>query len=101
MTSDETTPDALAARLKAEYREHLPTAVASLEEALELHRRVPVEGAAAVRRLAHQLAGSGGSYGFPEITARAREAERAPEQGLTGATQSLIALLRDLASPLP
>jgi HPt (histidine-containing phosphotransfer) domain-containing protein len=100
MTADEATPDALPARLKAEYREHLPQAVASLEEALELHRRVPEEGAAAVRRLAHQLAGSGGSYGFPEITARAREAERAPEKSLTRATERLIALLRDLASPV-
>ncbi|HEV8357860.1 MAG TPA: Hpt domain-containing protein [Gemmatimonadales bacterium] len=101
MTADEATPDALSARLMAQYREHLPTAVASLEEGLELYRRAPGEGAAVVRRLAHQLAGSGGSYGFPEITARAREAEHAPEPGLRRATERLIALLRDLASPLP
>lgn len=38
-----------------------------------------------LRKLAHDLHGSGGGYGFPDVSARARELETAFLKGLGGA----------------
>lgn len=43
-----------------------------------------------IRRLAHQLRGSGASYGFPEVTAHAARVEDAPPAELAARTRELI-----------
>jgi DNA-binding response OmpR family regulator len=96
--ADPSSPDAVPVELVAQYREQLPITIRALEAALDRYRREPDHGAAELRRLAHQLAGSGGSYGFPEISARAREAEQAAEPGLVAAGERLVAVLRTVAA---
>lgn len=62
--------------LRREYRTEAPTRVAELEQALR-ELRAGDEGAeAALVVLCHRLAGSGGAYGFPEVSRVARELER-------------------------
>jgi HPt (histidine-containing phosphotransfer) domain-containing protein len=56
------------------------------------------EAAARIRQLAHQLAGSGASYGFPAISDAARDAERADNDALADATGRLIEALRRCAA---
>ena len=51
---------------------------------------------APLRRLAHRLRGSGGSYGFPEITEAATAVEDAVEGGVRTPTEELVELLRSL-----
>jgi DNA-binding response OmpR family regulator len=57
----------------------------------------PVEARAEVRRLAHGLRGSGGMYGFPEITESARRAEDCPDGDLPAVAGRLLEVLRGLA----
>ncbi len=53
-----------------------------------------------VRSIAHSLKGSGGTYGFPEITAAAAAVEAAPDAGLRDALDALVAILRrEAAAP--
>ncbi len=49
-----------------------------------------------IRRVAHQLKGSGASYGFPEVTARSVDVLDAPPSEIVEATFSLIAFLAEL-----
>jgi CheY-like chemotaxis protein/nitrogen-specific signal transduction histidine kinase len=50
----------------------------------DLIRKLQNSGASVeLRRIAHQLVGSGSSYGFPEVTACARRCERAIDAGAT------------------
>ncbi|VAW05422.1 hypothetical protein MNBD_ACTINO01-396, partial [hydrothermal vent metagenome] len=49
-----------------------------------------------IRRVAHQLKGSGASYGFPEVTARSVDVLDAPPSEIVEATLSLIAFLAEL-----
>ncbi|MBA3659144.1 MAG: diguanylate cyclase, partial [Gemmatimonadales bacterium] len=51
------------------------------------------EGASALRIRFHQLAGSGGSYGFPEISTVARELERWMAEGLAADPERLTAAI--------
>jgi HPt (histidine-containing phosphotransfer) domain-containing protein len=62
------------ADLVAEFVAELPQRVGAME-------RAAAGGAwEEVRRLAHQLKGAGGSYGFPAISAAAREVENATRE---------------------
>lgn len=58
-------------RLRREYLDEMPARFAALEAA------AAAGDDAALRTLLHQLAGSGGSHGFPAISAAARALERA------------------------
>ncbi len=60
--------------LQREYLTELPGALADLHRAIEAHRRGE-DVVAALKTGFHRLAGSGGSYGFPEISEIARSAE--------------------------
>ncbi|HEY9506147.1 MAG TPA: Hpt domain-containing protein, partial [Gemmatimonadales bacterium] len=60
--------------LQREYLTDLPGALADLHRAIEAHRRGE-DVVAALKTGFHRLAGSGGSYGFPEISEIARSAE--------------------------
>jgi HPt (histidine-containing phosphotransfer) domain-containing protein len=57
-------------RLRREYLEEMPARLEALEAAARAGDH------AALRTGLHQLAGSGGSHGFPGISAAARELER-------------------------
>lgn len=51
-------------------------------------------------RLAHSLAGSGASYGFPEVSAQARQIEQALKALPEGENDRLRALLETLATAI-
>ena len=61
--------------LQREYLAELPTAIADLRQNIEAMRRGE-DVVAELRTGFHRLAGSGGSYGFPEISEIARAAEQ-------------------------
>ena len=77
-------------KLRDRYIDSFPRKVESLEQAIEgvLARR-DVEDEKRLRMLAHQLAGSGGSYGFQAISDRARALECAPLEQLGPAFDAL------------
>ena len=58
-------------RLRREYLDEMPARFAALEAA------AAAGDDGALRTMLHQLAGSGGSHGFPAISAAARQLERA------------------------
>ena len=70
--------DPLANALKAlriEYLNGSPRQVADLRALVERAERGEAGGLDELRRAFHKLAGSGGSYGFPEVSARSRAGE--------------------------
>jgi HPt (histidine-containing phosphotransfer) domain-containing protein len=93
MTTD--SHDEAYRELQREYLEELPTALADLRRNVESFRRgenvVPT-----LKTGLHRLAGSGGSYGFPEISEIARAAEQlaASSSASAGADQLEEALRR-------
>ena len=62
--------------LQQEYVASLPLRIQELKADLESWSQGSTEAAGSLRSRLHRLAGSGGSYGFAEISAIAREAER-------------------------
>lgn len=73
-------PDSLEAALRAlraEYLFEAPERVRELSAALGRLRARDTSALEDLARYFHRLAGSGGSYGFPEITERSRTAEHA------------------------
>ncbi|MCG8429442.1 MAG: Hpt domain-containing protein [Chromatiales bacterium] len=63
------------AQLQALYIDSLPGKKAELHSALEQVRTAPDEGLRALKVQAHRIAGSGGGYGFPELSELARALE--------------------------
>lgn len=98
--------DQVFLELQREYLAEAPGRVASLREAAARFRAGDPGAGAELRTQLHRLAGSGGSYGFPEISAIARELERL----MTGGPQAtdaaregverLAAAFRDAAREL-
>lgn len=80
--------------LQAIYRQALPAHIAKLEAA----RSAGDTDAARVRRIAHSLRGSGGTYGFAEISAAAARVEDASGAELSASVDRLIELLRAVAA---
>ena len=80
------------AEVLAKFVAELPVKVAEISALVERQELT------ALKRLAHQIKGSGGGYGFPEISeAAARVENRAAELALDSATQEarqLISLIR-------
>jgi HPt (histidine-containing phosphotransfer) domain-containing protein len=79
--------DALQAQLlelKRAYARQLPDKVAKVEEACRAFLAAPREELVASNayRLAHSLAGSSGTYGYPELCAAARSAEALLKESL-------------------
>jgi diguanylate cyclase (GGDEF)-like protein len=62
--------------LQREYLSELPARLEELRAEVEGFRAGAEEAARVLRTRFHHLAGSGGSYGFPEVSAIAREMER-------------------------
>lgn len=66
--------------LRSAYLEEAPERVRELSEALgrlRLRDRTALEN---IQRFFHRLAGSGGSYGFPDVTVSSRAAERSVQE---------------------
>jgi HPt (histidine-containing phosphotransfer) domain-containing protein len=64
-------------QLRREYAASLPERLAELQSDLASCREGTEASLASLRVRLHRLAGSGGSYGFLNLSAIAREAERA------------------------
>jgi chemotaxis protein histidine kinase CheA len=70
--------DPLAQQLRQLRHEYLRDSGKRVEELRNLRIRIAQEGSAALpdlRQAFHRLAGSGGSYGFPDVSTRSRDAE--------------------------
>lgn len=78
-------------RLNAAYREKLPEKIASLEDAWAMVRREPEKGEALenFHLKVHSLAGSGATYGLPELSAAARKLELVLKSIIQNKTDSL------------
>ena len=88
-------------RLLSEFRERLAERVEALTAARERLASDPA-ARSLVRSIAHTLKGSGGTYGFPAITAAAGLLEAAPEEELAPRLDDLLAVLRrEAASTTP
>jgi CheY-like chemotaxis protein len=89
--------------LRTFYRQALPERIAALEPAraaLDPGRDADAgdQAIADIRRIAHSLRGSGGTYGFPEISLAAGMVEDAADGELPERLDSLLELLRDEAA---
>ena len=75
MNPDDTLAAALR-RLRREYLADAPQRVAGLWTAYARVQNDVVQSLEGLRALVHRLAGTGGSYGLPVVTDRAREADQ-------------------------
>lgn len=75
MSDDERLINALRA-LRQDYLSEAPTRVAELRAELQRLESGDMDGLRNLERLLHRLAGSGGSYGLPVVTERARAGEQ-------------------------
>src|SRR5437016_9007238 len=80
------------------YLERLPARIAALDAARAELSRSGVDALDSIRRIAHLLRGSGGTYGFPEITEGARRVEEAPAEALQEPLRTLLETLRAAAA---
>lgn len=94
---DRDPPDAELEALRREFVEGLPEQAAALDAALRLLQAAPAEAAQAIRRVAHRLRGSGGSYGFPELTEAGAAVELAEPGELAARGRELVSLVRRVA----
>jgi HPt (histidine-containing phosphotransfer) domain-containing protein len=91
------------AALRQGYAERLPSRAAALAmQAAGLARRWDPQQALDLQRELHNLAGSGASYGFPEVSRTARAAEEACGAALNGGAapplDDLLAALESLSA---
>ncbi len=82
-----------------EYLRKLGSRIEALQIAGNSLSEGIVEAAASARRIAHTLRGSGGTYGFPEISRLAEAVEEASADKLEFELTELIKYLRSLALP--
>jgi diguanylate cyclase (GGDEF)-like protein len=68
--------DSALLELQREYLSSMPTRLEELREDILALRQGAVDAAGSLRTRLHRLAGSGGSYGFSDLSAIAREGER-------------------------
>lgn len=83
--------------LKQIYRQAVTGRIRELEAALAALDAAPAESCESVRRVAHALRGSGGTYGFPAVSAAAAAVEEATPGQLVTETERLLAVLREVA----
>jgi diguanylate cyclase (GGDEF)-like protein len=83
--------------LRAWYRNRLAARILALEAARTALALRDSEAVNSIRRMAHQLRGSGATYGFPEISDSARALEEAAEGDLLGPVSLLLDTLRKAA----
>jgi two-component system, cell cycle response regulator len=80
--------------LKSFYLDSLASHVTALEAAMRGLELRESEAAGSVRRIAHTLAGSGGTYGFPAISRAAKLLEEAPTEVLAAHLHNLLKVLK-------
>lgn len=78
------------------YRDALVGRIEALEVARGTRPERAAESVATIRRVAHSLRGSGGTFGFPEISDAAALVEDASETQLDAALQDLLVVLRSV-----
>jgi len=83
--------------LKRKYREGLAPRIKALEALVDAPDGPAPEAVESLRRIAHTLAGSGGTFGFPEITEAARALEYAPDPEIRTRSAALLEVLRKVA----
>lgn len=83
--------------LREFYLASIGPQIVALEVAVERLENGAAEAADSIGRVAHQLKGSGASYGFAEVTERAVEVLGSSGPDLSVATRSLIELLEELS----
>jgi DNA-binding response OmpR family regulator len=79
------------------YRDALVGRIEALEVARGARAERTEESTATIRRVAHSLRGSGGTFGFPEISRAAAIVEEASDPQLDDALQELLIVLRAVA----
>ena len=102
-------PEGALLELQREYLAELPAQIAEIRDAIGAFREGHDGADDALRARFHRLAGSGGSYGFPEISSVAREMEHwvatrppateAPR--LEAAVDRLAAIVQRAVTPSP
>src|SRR5262249_59248824 len=79
-------------------RQGLAARSGAVETARRGLREQAPDGAATIRRLAHALRGSAGTYGLPEISAAAAVVEGAIDERLDEEVERLLGVLRPIAA---
>jgi diguanylate cyclase (GGDEF)-like protein len=84
--------------LQTMFRQVLPKRIEALEAAKQaLHNRAD-DASFTIRRLAHSLRGSGGTYGFPEVSEAAGRVEDAPDPEILPSIDLLVSVLQKVAA---
>lgn len=87
-----------SAPLREIYRARLPVHIEALQAAIAIAVSGSPEGVATIRRLAHDLKGTGASFGFPEITHAARSIDQSGVLDLSAAERLLDITQRCVAT---
>ncbi len=80
--------------LRAAFREGLPPLIEALDGVIGELRGGSIDVEDDARRLAHQLKGSGGSFGYPKVTNAAVEVLQASATEMVEPLEVLVAMLR-------
>ena len=86
--------DRLPPQLVADYLANLARIADAIDGHVAALALAPADAAREIRRVAHQIRGSGGAFGFPMVTQVAGETEDAPPDALPAAAMRLANLLR-------
>ena len=84
--------------LQAAYRRNLPSLISELQTAASALRVARAGADEEVRRLAHQLKGSGGSYGFPEVSDAAAAVLSASDDDGVATVDQLLSVMSTVAA---
>ncbi len=84
--------------LRSDYIRGLSERVDALTAIVQKNSVLGGEDREAVRKLSHSLKGSGGTYGFPEISEAAALVEESSESNISKASDDLIQLLNRIIS---
>jgi len=84
--------------LKEYYRNALRARIEALESARKSYLNDDADALDTIRRIAHSLKGSGGTYGFPEVSEAAGKVEEAPDDSVHPALTELLGILREIAA---
>lgn len=83
---------------KQVYLQNLPNRIETLESRLRDIEAGEPDALKRARAFAHSLAGSGGTYGFPQVSASAKEAEKCPDDSFLEKARALLGVLKKISS---
>lgn len=83
---------------KQVYLRNLPSRIETLESRIRDVETGKPDALKMARALAHSLAGSGGTYGFPQVSASAKEAEKCPDDSFLEKARDLLDILKKISS---